>query len=376
MVALGIDFGTSTTVTATHRGGRTEVTRSAAGDDVIPSAIAFLPDGRVLIGKDARKRSLIDASNALHSVKRILGRRWESAEVRKFAADYPFELERGEDDLPLFVTRAGKLTAVDVTAKLLQSIREFPIFLQASVDAATVTVPASASEAQRKATVLATTEAGLPRVDVIEEPCAAALAYLHRNRREQTVIVYDLGGGTFDVAALRWTGSDFELLGVGGDSYLGGDDVDFSCANWAADCILAEHRWDVRTRAQSFQNLIWGCEQAKIAVSREAEAQVDLKPIDEVLAGRSVTFGRKQVEQLCTDLVRRSFILCDEVLSDARLTVSKVNAVVMAGGSTYMPIIRQTLEQYFGKAPTARIGLSPDKIVAVGAALHAESRRG
>jgi len=371
MPALGIDFGTSTSVVAVcHVGRDVEAIPNADGDEVIPSVVAFTPAGKVVVGKTARSRRLIDPPNAIYSVKRILGRGWHAQELRRFKEQYPFELEEGRDGVPHFVTRLGKLTAVEVVSYIMAHLREYPGVGRKEFENTVISVPASATPEQRKATLEAAERAGYFSATAIAEPHAAALPYMGDGPPNQTVAVYDLGGGTFDVAILFWNGHELKTVASGGDPYLGGDDIDQRCTGRVADRILEQFRWDVRTNTKRLQTLNLLCEQAKIRLSVAEETAIGLGSVDEVLAGKMMTLTRAEVEELCADLLQRTFVLCDRVLSNSGIKARDVDVVVVAGGGAYMPAVRSGVEAYFGQKP--RADLHPDRVVALGAALHAE----
>jgi len=385
MVALGIDFGTSTTVAAIYRDGKTEFVKNLDGEEITPSFVAFLPSRAVSVGRVAQARRIIDPPNSLYSVKRILGRKWSSSEVTRYAKQYPFTLECGPDNLPQFVTRAGKLTAIEATAYILAQLRESPTLKSESIQNVTMTVPVSFQKEQRAALTAAATRAGFEYVELIEEPRAAALAYLNGDSGDQRVVIYDLGGGTFDLTVIRWAGADYQMLGVGGDtyadysvlgvgadSYLGGDDIDLRCAQWVAEEILKSNRWDVRTNSASFQKLLFMCESAKILLSTADSQILNLSPIDEVLRDKTSALSRKKLEEISMQLIQRTFMICDDTLKSAGINTKSVDAVVLSGGCTYMPIIRRGVESYFSQQPKGH--LASDKIVALGAALHAGRR--
>jgi len=371
MTTLGIDFGTSTSVVAVcHMGSDVEAVPDGQGDEVIPSAVAFTPAGKIQVGKPARARRLIDPVNALFSMKRILGRDWRSEDLRRFKREYPFELEQGADGVPRFVTRSGKLTPTEVVGYLMAHLREYPGIARQKLRRVVISVPASAGQKQKDGTIRAAERAGFRDVSVIEEPHAAALPYLGESPGGKNVVVYDLGGGTFDIAAMVWDGTRLHTRASGGDAYLGGDDIDRCCTNRVADQILSEHHWDVRTSTQSEQTLGFLCEQAKIRLSLADETAISLAPVDQVLTDKLVTVTRAIVESLTIDLLQRTFVHCDDVLGQAGLRPADVDIVIMAGGTSYMPVVRAGVESYFGKRP--RVDLPADRVVAMGAALHAE----
>ena len=368
MSSLGIDFGTSTTIAVISEGGRTHVVQSKDGDEVIPSFVAFPPNGQVEVGRNARARRSMDPANTLYSIKRIMGRPWFSREVRQYQKQYRYELEQGRDQKPRFITRVGRLTAVEAAAYVLTYLRESPALNQKRFDTVTLSVPVSFDEEQRQAIVETAARAGLSEVTLIEEPCAAALACHDPGVQDQTIFVYDLGGGTFDTAIVRWGDRGYEVLSSNGDAMLGGDFVDLECAKWVSRQVLEKHRWDIESNTESFQRLLFKCEHAKILLSVSDTQELDLSSIDEVLRDKSITLNRAQVEDLASDLVRRSFVVCDDTLRNAKLTIQDIGAVVMSGGGAYMPMVRRRVEEYFGRAPKSL--LSPDRLVATGAALQ------
>ncbi len=367
MAKLGIDFGTSTTIAAFGHDGQARVLADGRGETVVPSIVAFTPGGRVEVGRSAQARCTIDPKNTLYSVKRVLGRTWLSQEVQDFKRQYPFDLEKGADDTVRFVTRAGKLTAPQAVAYILASISEHPGFSRQTIQEVSVSVPVMFQAAQREAMLQAVRQAGFGQVEVVDEPRAAVAPYLtSAGASERLVAVYDLGGGTFDVAVLKCAGKRSDVLAVGGDAYLGGDDIDLRLAGWVADEVLRSHRWDVRSSPQSLQTLRLACERAKIRLSQLEFTALPLGQVDSVLEGKDVRIDRTQLESLVTDLVRRTFVTCDRALSDAGVRASSIDTVIMAGGGAYIPLVRRTVAQYFGRDP--RQDVTPDHLVALGAA--------
>jgi len=370
MDRLGIDFGTTTTVASLCTGGVPVVLADDKGNEVMPSVVAFNPNGRVDVGAPAKARRRIDIKNTIYSMKRIVGRKWPTSEVKEFRQRYPFDLEEGRDGEPLFVTRAGKLSARDVAAQLISRFKDFPRLVSTEVSGVVISVPTSFDQPQRQATIAAAERAGFTGAATIEEQHAAALAHLGVDAPKQTVAVYDLGGGTFDLAILEWSGSDARVLAFGGDAYLGGDDIDTRLFEWAAQRILEEHRWDVRTDTASTQSLILACERAKIRLSDAEQTPIPLGQIDTVLKGAEIVVERSELESLFTDLVRRTFIVCDETMRRSGIGARDVDTLVLVGGGAYIPAIRAGVTAYFGKEP--RTDLPPDRIVAMGASLQAE----
>ncbi|MEE8410704.1 MAG: Hsp70 family protein [Myxococcota bacterium] len=367
MSPIGIDFGTTTTAVARREGMQVELLADSDGTDVFPSVIAYTPSGRVEIGKSARARRLIDPTNTLYSVKRIIGRSWLSAEVKEYRKEYPFELERGEAGLPVFVTRAGKFTAAQATTDLLKQLDETVDPGFSGDDQVSISVPSAFKPDQRAAVVEAAEAAGVNSVRLVDEPHAAALPYIDTLGFGKTIAVYDLGGGTFDLAVLKLGIDGFEVLAAGGDPYLGGDDIDLRCAHWAAERILETHRWDVRSSRRSFQSLLFACERAKIRLSDVDETLIPLGQVDQVLDRKDLRLERRQLESLLMDLVQRTFVVCDDVMSRSGVQARGIDAVILAGGGTFIPAVRKGVESYFGVE--ALDAVPPDRVVAIGAAL-------
>ncbi|MFZ5467870.1 MAG: Hsp70 family protein [Myxococcota bacterium] len=366
---VGVDFGTSTTEIAVYQEGQTRLVRDWDGAAVIPSVVAYLPNGTLEFGKAAKKRMGVDPQNTLHSVKRIIGLPWKAEEVQTFRSHGRFEMVEGAHGVPCFVTRAGKVNATEVAGALLQHMRSYPVFEAVSPEKIALTVPAAFSQRQRNQLVVSATKAGFADVTVIEEPYAAALPFVTQEGKERIVAVYDLGGGTFDFALLKLHGAVHWVLASGGEQFLGGSDIDLRLAEWMADETLKVYRRDMRTDSAIFHRLLLAAEDAKIALSSVLQIEVDLGAIDPSLAGRHLALTRHKLEQLCQDLVLRTFVSCDEVLAKAKVKPAEVNEVVLVGGSARMPAVLRALKEYFGREPLALD--EPDQAVATGAAMAA-----
>ena len=374
MSTVGIDFGTATTAVAISNGAAgTRFVRDQQGKEVIPSVLAFTPNQRTHAGFAAKARLLIDAPNTLHSFKRILGRTWSAPAVQRFRQQYPsLALEPDDRDLPRFATRAGKLSVTDVVAQFLATFRELEPLAQAPATRTTLSIPVSSGQAQREALVEAATRAGFVNLALIEEPYAAALGHhgqLGAASKEQIALVYDLGGGTFDAAVVAYHQKKIRLLALGGDPYLGGDDIDLVVAEWAAQRILEEHRCDVRSDLSAWLGLVMACERAKIRLSEIEATTLDLSQIDPKLTGKDLRITRAQFVPLFSKLVRKTFIVCDDVLGKAGLVPSQIDMLVLSGGCCHIPSIRSGVEHYVGRPDSAKI--APDRLCAVGTLVHA-----
>ena len=348
---IGIDFGVTTTVAAFAGESEVALVTDADGKSVFPSVIAFSPTGDDIVGDGAKERRIIDPANTLFSVKRIIGESWNSSAVKHFVDQYPFfPLERHDDNLPRFATRKGLLTAVEVSSRILAYVRELALRESEGPHHAVVGVPSSYSERQRKATIDAVKAAGFEDALCVAEPLAIARACVRDDRDlAGTIAIYDLGGGTFDLAICEIRKGAVRLLAAGGDEYLGGDDIDRLLADWVVGQVLRRHQWDIRTSPEAMVRLLAECERVKIALSAEEGAAVQLRAVEEteLLPDEVVEVEQQLLEELSTDLVRRTFTACDDVLSKAGVTVDAVDAVYLAGGSTQIPFVQRAVERYF-----------------------------
>jgi molecular chaperone DnaK len=363
MKTIGIDLGTTNTVAAVD-GKATRL--GAEGSAILPSVVAYPPSGVTLVGTPARRRRTIDVKNCIFSAKRVIGKEWHAERTQEFRKRYPFDTVCTDDGRPGFRTRAGVVTAEDVAAAVLSVIAS-EVRGDGEDLGAVVTVPSEFGLGEREATTRAARKAGFGDVRILDEAVATAVAYRSQRSDVRTAAVYDLGGGTFDLAIVDCAGRPFQVIGQLGDQYLGGDDVDRTLAEWAADTVLAEHRWDLRSEPEVFDRLVLQCERAKIRLSYGKETKIELAQIDpsSAVAERSIILTQSRMMELCTHLVRRTFVICDEVLRKAGIKAAAVDAVYLAGGSTQLPSVRAGVEQYFGKPVHLRH--DPMEVVAIGA---------
>jgi molecular chaperone DnaK len=369
MRIVGIDLGTTNTVAAING----TVMQHASGletSTVLPSVVAFPPSGAVLVGSTAKKRRAIDPKHTLYSAKRLMGQRWLSAATSRFRKQYPFDLVETPIGSVAFRTRGGDLTPIDVGTRIVGKLFVGQQSLLASVTAV-VTVPASFSAEARQATLRAVEHAGITRVHALEEPVATAVAYTTTTvTRDTRALVYDLGGGTFDLALLEHTASGTRLLKHAGDPYLGGDDIDRAIGEWVALEVLKGHGWDLRSNAEVYERLLVQVERAKIRLGFATSARIELSQVDPAApaAAEGVTLTREKATELAMPLIQRTFAIADEVLRDAGLKASQIDAVYLAGGATLMTSVRDGIAGYFGKLP--RCDFDPMEVVAIGASLH------
>ncbi|MGN6103593.1 MAG: Hsp70 family protein, partial [Kofleriaceae bacterium] len=371
---VGIDLGTSNSAVAHADGaGVVKVLADDGGYKIHPSVVSFHPSGGVVVGAAAKQRKVIDPQNTIYSVKRLIGRSFRSPEVQTARTRVPFQIQEGANQMPLIATRAGEFAIPEISAIVLDHVRNLAATrLGTAVQRAVVTVPASFNDAQRSATATAGAIAGITVVRVLNEPTAAALAYGHARQLHDIIAVFDFGGGTFDISILKLEDQVYEVLGTAGDTFLGGDDLDERLVDKMVAKFLAEHRIDLRTNEVSMMRLRAVAEQTKIELSRRSRAVVR---IDEIAYGPrgaplnlQIVITRDEFVSLVSDIVDRTFPVCREALEIAGVGVDQVSDVILVGGTTKMPYVRDQVGRFFRKPP--RTDVSPEDAVASGAALQ------
>jgi len=378
---LGIDLGTTNSVVAVADGSRVQVLVDSEGNRLIPSVVSFHPQGDVLVGYEARERRLLDAANTVYSVKRLIGRPFDSSEVARARQRFAFELTEGPNKSVLVKARGETYTLPEISAFVLREVRRVAEqALGQECSRAVITVPANFNELQRAATKAAGKVAGLEVMRIINEPTAAALAYGYgkSGKGRERLAVFDLGGGTFDVTILELSGDVFEVMSTAGDTFLGGDDIDVLVAEQMAEAFLAHHRFDPRNDAQAYERLRAAAEWSKCQLTSEPEVHLRIEELAYGESGASLdlTFGlsRTALEKLARPLVEKSFAVFDEALRIAGIAATPLDNRIPGGGSTRMPPVRQMVAQYFGKEPLSSI--DPDLVVSQGAALQGFALRG
>ncbi len=363
MHRIGVDLGTTNTVVAV--GGRARPLDDGERT-TLPSVVAFLPNGRVQVGEHARRRRAIDGSNTIFSSKRIIGRRYDSHEVRNFRDRYPFELEEVEGGWPAFRTRAGLISPLEVATHVLGALIT-RTGIEPENAPVTVTVPASFAESQKQATAEAAAAAGLGDVTLLEEPVATAHAYIACGARSERAFVYDLGGGTFDCAVVDCTTGEPTLLAHTSDLTLGGDDVDHHLASHVRHWVIEKYNWDLASYSEVYNRVLSECELAKIRLSGEDSTGFLLGQVDPEcpVPDEPMILTRRLLDLQCRELLQRSFSACDAVLRQAGLKPADIDTVFLAGGSTLLPVVREGVESYFGKS--VAVGMDPTEVVATGA---------
>jgi molecular chaperone DnaK len=373
--AVGIDLGTTNTVVGAVLEGKATTLVDEAGARAIPSLVAFDPQGDVLVGSSARERRVVDPANVIGSVKRLIGRPFSSKEVQEARAKLPFEIVAGPRDATMVMACGEAFAIPEVSAFVLRRAKAVAErALGGPVDRAVITVPANFNDLQRAATKVAAKLAGLDVLRILNEPTAAALAYgqEHASSSER-IVVYDLGGGTFDVTVLELSGSVFEVLATAGDTNLGGDDVDILLADRMAGACTRHGAPDPREATTSLGRLRLLAESVKCTLSSAEHADADLAVLFDDPPRGPIPFrlSRRELEQLVLPLLERTLAVCRDALSVARLEPHSVGRAILVGGSTRMPCVAGCVQSFFGKPPFARI--NPDEVVALGAAIQAHA---
>lgn len=374
---VGIDLGTSNSVVAhADDAGVVKVLADDSGYKIHPSVVSFHPNGGVIVGAAAKQRKVIDPSNTIYSAKRLIGRSFRSPQVQTAMTRVPYKIKEGANQAPLISTRGGDFAIPEISAIVLDHMRNIATArLETQVSRAIVTVPASFNDAQRSATATAGAIAGLAVVRVLNEPTAAALAYGHTRNLREVIAVYDFGGGTFDISLLRLDGQVYEVVGTSGDTFLGGDDLDERIVDKMVERFLAEHRIDLRTNEVAMMRLRAVAEQTKIELSRRNRAVVR---IDEIAYGPrgaplnlQIEVTRDEFVRLVSDIIDRTFPVCREALALAGIGIESINDVILVGGTTKIPYVRDQVSRFFARAP--RTDVNPEDAVAIGAALQARA---
>ena len=373
---VGIDLGTTNTVVALVRDGQAAALADESGEKLIPSVVSFHPNGNVLVGRAARARRLNDAANTIYSVKRLIGRSWDSEEVRLARSRFPFEMRQGPGQAALIVARGETYTLPEISAFVLRKAKTLAeTALGQQVDRAVITVPANFNDLQRAATKVAGRVAGLEVLRILNEPTAAALAYGYGKGGAERIAVYDFGGGTFDVTLLDLSDNVFEVLATAGNTFLGGDDIDNAIAERMAAAFLAQHRYDPHTDPQALERLRSAAELIKVRLSSLPETSVDLQEVAHGPGGKALgfTFSMTQAEltQIARPIVEKTFDVCREALGIARMQPGDFDQVLLVGGSTRIPLVRDRVEHFFKRQALGNI--SPDEVVAIGAAIQASA---
>src|SRR4029450_8560035 len=370
---IGIDLGTTNSCVAIMEGKNARVIENEAGMRTTPSMVAFTEDGETLVGMPAKRQAVTNPENTIFAVKRLIGRRFDDPVVRKDIDMVPYKIVRGDNGDAWVEVRGDKKAPSQISAAVLKKMKETAErHLGETVSKAVITVPAYFNDSQRQATKDAGRIAGLEVVGIINEPTAAALACGMEKSKAQTIAVYDLGGGTFDISILEIGDGVFEVKATNGDTFLGGEDFDMKLVSYLADEFKKEQGIDLRNDKLALQRLKEAAEKAKIELSSTTQTEINLPFITADQTGphhRTMKLTRAKYEALVDDLVQKTVEPCRKALKDAGLTAGEIGEVVLVGGMSRMPKGQEVVKQLVGKEPHK--GVNPDEVVAIGAAIQA-----
>jgi molecular chaperone DnaK len=381
--AVGIDLGTTFSEVAVMQGGEPVVIPSAEGGNLFPSVVAISKSGERLVGQIARRQAIVNPENTIYSIKRFMGRKWgepagRELPVEEDARRKTYKVTKAPNN-DVRVAMGGKeYSPPEISAMILQKLKaDAEAYLGEKVTDAVITVPAYFNDAQRQATKDAGAIAGLNVLRIINEPTAASLAYGLDKKKEETIAVYDLGGGTFDISVLEIGEGTFQVKSTSGDTHLGGDDLDQRIMDWLCDEFKRDQGIDLRQDRMALQRIKEAAEKAKIELSTVQQSEINLPFITADASGPkhlSVTLTRSKLEQLVMDLVEKTLEPCRQALTDAGKTSAQIDEVILVGGQTRMPLVQEKVKQFFSREPNK--GVNPDEVVAVGAAIQAGVLRG
>ena len=369
---IGIDLGTTNSAVAFMEGGQAKIIPNAEGGNTTPSVVALKKDGETIVGMPARRQAVTNPLKTIYSAKRFIGRKF--SEVKNEIKNVPFNVVEGADGAAMIEWDGKPVRPEEISAKVLEKLKaDAEKYLGQKVTEAVITVPAYFNDSERQATINAGKIAGLDVKRIVNEPTAAALAYGADKNKDQKIAVYDFGGGTFDISILE-IGSEgtFEVLATNGDTKLGGDDFDQAIFEYVMAEFKKETGIDLMNDAMAVQRVRSASEKAKIELSASTQTEINEPFIamnDGVPSNLNITLTRAKFEELIAPLVERSIEPCKKVLKDAGLQASQINEVILVGGSTRVPLVKQKVEQFFGKKPNESV--HPDEAVALGAAIQA-----
>jgi len=369
---IGIDLGTTNSCVAVMEGGEPVVIANSEGSRTTPSVVAITESGERLVGQIAKRQSITNPDNTIYSIKRLIGRKYDTSEVQEAMKHLPYKIVKAANGDAHVEVRGKVFSPAEISAMILQKMRQTAEdYLGEKVTDAVVTVPAYFNDSQRQATKDAGRIAGLNVLRIINEPTAASLAYGLDKKKDETIAVYDLGGGTFDISILELGEGVFEVKSTNGDTFLGGDDFDDRVIKWLADSFLKDSGIDLKKDKMALQRLKEAAEKAKIELSTVMETEINLPFITADASGPKhllYKLSRAKFEQIIEDLVAKSIDPCRKALNDAGKTVEQINEAVLVGGMTRMPRVISTVKEFFKKEPHR--GVNPDEVVAIGAAIQ------
>lgn len=368
---IGIDLGTTNSVVAVVEGGKPKVINTAEGSNICPSVVAVNKSGERLVGQLAKRQAVTNPENTISSVKRLIGRHFDDAEVQRDTKLMPYKIIKAGEGVK--VQMSGKdYTPQEISAFILEKLKkDAEKYLGEKVTKAVITVPAYFNDSQRQATKDAGAIAGLEVERIINEPTASALAYGLDKQKEGKVAVYDFGGGTFDITILDIGEGVFEVLSTGGDTHLGGDDLDQKIMDWIVDEFKKQEGIDIKNDPTALQRVKEAAEKAKIELSTNQETEINLPFVTADANGPKhlvMKINRAKLEQLTGDLIEKTVGICEQVVKDAKIETKDIKEVILVGGQTRMPLIQETVKKIFGKTPSQEV--HPDECVALGAAIQ------
>jgi molecular chaperone DnaK len=368
---IGIDLGTTNSVVAVVEGGTPTVIANQEGSRLTPSVVAFTKEGETLVGQVAKRQAITNPENTLFSIKRFMGRRYD--EVLHEIKLVPYKVVKAQNGDARVEVRGKVYSPPEISAMVLRKLKEAAeAYLGEKVTQAVITVPAYFNDSQRQATKDAGTIAGLEVLRIVNEPTAAALAYGLDKKKDETIAVYDLGGGTFDISILEIGEGVVEVKATNGDTHLGGDDFDQRIIDWIAEEFKKEHGIDLRRDRMALQRLKEAAEKAKCELSSTLQTEINLPFITADASGPKhlvLTLTRAKLESLVADLIERTLAPCREAMRQAGVTPADIDEVILVGGQTRMPKVQEEVRKLFGKEPNKSV--NPDEVVAVGAAIQA-----
>ena len=380
---VGIDLGTTFSEVAVMEGGEPVVITSAEGSRLIPSVVSVSKTGERLVGQIAKRQAIINPENTIYSIKRFMGRKWgepagRELPVEEDARRKTYKVTRGANNEVKVLMGGKEYSPPEISAMILQKLKtDAEAYLGEKVTDAVITVPAYFNDAQRQATKDAGAIAGLNVLRIINEPTAASLAYGLDKKKDETVAVYDLGGGTFDISILELGEGTFQVKSTNGDTHLGGDDFDQRIMDWLMAEFKKDQGIDLSKDKMALQRVKEAAEKAKIELSTVQQTDVNLPFVTADASGPkhlNITMTRAKLEQLTGDLVEKSLGPCKQALTDAGKTTAQIDEVILVGGQTRMPLVQDKVKQFFGKEPNRSV--NPDEVVAIGAAIQAGVLKG
>ena len=370
---IGIDLGTTNSAVAVMEGGSPKIIPTSEGGNTFPSIVAFKND-EVVVGEPAKRQMVLNPSITVNSVKRFMGRKYKDKAVQEATKHVSYELGEGKDGMATIKVNGKTLTPQEVSAKVLQKAKaDAESYLGSKVERAVITVPAYFNDSQRQATKQAGEIAGLHVERIVNEPTAAALAYGLDKKGSQTIAVYDLGGGTFDISILEIGDGVFEVKSTNGDTFLGGDDFDNLVIDWIVEEFKKESSKDLSKDPQALQRVKDAAEKAKIELSSSQKTELNQPFITQGDEGQplhlTMTLTRAKLEELTDGLIKKSFGPVEKAIKDSKVKASEIDEIILVGGMTRMPKIQAEVKKFFGKEPHK--GVNPDEVVAIGAAIQA-----